>query len=103
MSPQGGAVPIIPIRDGSEVSAMPKKLSMPPGVLPSTPVLITYHVFLVVNKPPVAASTKISFFKGIRSVSVVNIIAAIPGVVGWVNIGMAWKLNIVCSKIMLVV
>ena len=46
LRPQGEEVPKIPIRDWEEFSTMRLALQMSPGVLPSTPVLLTCHGFM---------------------------------------------------------
>ena len=92
LRPQGGSVPIIPIRTGEEISTMPMELPILPGVLPLTPVILTCRGFLDVHAPLNVASAKISFVSSVRSVYGINLIAAIywsvPGFVGGGNTGM---------------
>ena len=69
LRPQGGSVvPIIPIRSGEEFSLIPQSWPMFPGVVLSTPILLTCHSVLLVHMFPDVASAKISFTAGIRSV-----------------------------------
>ena len=51
---------------------------MYPGVLLSSPVLLTYHGVILIQAPPDVVSAKTSFVKGINSVCGSNIIGAIP-------------------------
>ena len=103
LRPQGGAVPIIPIRSGEELSTMTTILSMPHGVLPLTPVLLTCHGVLDVHAPPYAASANISSLAGVRSVGGVNLIVPIPGFVYESKTGTIQQLNHFCSQITLLV
>ena len=66
------------------------ELSIPPGVLPLMPVLITLHRVLDVHTPLDAASTTIFFISGIRSVFGVNLITAIPWFIDGGKAGMVW-------------
>ena len=88
LRPQGGAVTIIPIRYGEDFKKMLITLSMPPGVLPSTPLLLTCRGVLDIHVPPDTASATLYFISGIRSVCGINLIAAIPGFVGRGKTGM---------------
>ena len=99
MRPQGGAVPIIPINSGEGVSTMSIALSIPPGVLLLNPVLLTHRVVMDIQAPPETTSANIYFVPGVRSVSGVNIIYAIPRFVGGGKKDMVRKLNNFCSKI----
>ena len=103
LRPQVGEVPIIPIRYEEDVSTMPIALSMLPGVLLSTPVLLTFCGVLNVHAPPDAVSTNISFVTGVRSIYGVNLIAEFPWFVGRGKAGMVQKLNNLCSRISLLV
>ena len=98
LKPQGGAVPIIPIRSRQEFSTMPIELPMLPGVLPLTPVLLTLCGVLDVHASPGAVSVEIYFVTGIGSVGEINLITAIPGLVGRGKTGMVLQLNNSCSK-----
>ena len=83
LSPQGGEVQTIPIRTREDGSAMLTALQMSPGVLPSTPVLLTCRGLLLIHAPYNAASTTNSFFAGIKSVCGTNIINAISWSIPW--------------------
>ena len=93
LRPQGGAVPIIPIRSWEDVSTMPIELSMPPGVILLIPVLLTCRGVLDIHAPPEIVSAKVLFITGVRSANGVNLITKIPGFVGGENTGMVRQLN----------
>ena len=78
LRPQGGKVTIIIIRSGKDISIMLIELSILPGVLPLTPVLITCHILLGFHVLP----TAIYFVTGVRSICGVNLISSIPRFVG---------------------
>ena len=103
LRPKGGALPIIPIRAGEDVSTIPIELSIPPGVLPLTPLLLTCRGVLDLHAPPDTACTNISFVTSVRSVGGVNLITAIPGFVGGGETGMVRQLNNFCSKFLFLV
>ena len=67
---------------------------MLPGVLPSTPDVLTWLGVLNIHAPTDAASAKKIFVAGIRSVCGVNLVTTIPllipGLVGRGKIGMVW-------------
>ena len=92
LSPQDGAVPIITIRSGEDVSKMTIALPMSPEVLPSMAVLLTYQGVLDTHTPPNTASAMISFVTGIRIMGGVNLISTIPwstsGLIGGDKTGM---------------
>ena len=103
LRPHGGAVPMIPIRAGEDVSTIPMVLLILHGVLPLTHVLLTCRRVMWIHAPPDVASATTYFVKGIRSVCGVNLIAAIPGFICRVKTGMVWQLNNSCSQILLLV
>ena len=101
--PQVGAVPIIPIISGEDISAVIIELSMPPGVLPPTLVLLTCQGFMDVHTLSNAASAMIYFVAGVKSVCGVNLISAIPGFFDGGKTGMVRELNNFCSRFPLLV
>ena len=69
LRPQGGAVaPMIPIRSGWEFLFIPQALTMFPGVVPPTPVLLACHDIQLVRVLPYVASAKIFFAAGVISI-----------------------------------
>ena len=88
MRPQGGVVPIIPIRSGEDISTMPIEFLFLPGVLPYTPVILPRRRALDAHTPLNAAFAMIFFVTGVRNVYGINLIAAIPWFVGRGKTGM---------------
>ena len=76
---------------------------MLPGVLPSTPDVLTWLGVLNIHAPTDAASTKINSVTGVMGVGGVYIISSIPGFIVGGKIGMIRKLNNFGSKIMFLV
>ena len=105
--PQGGEVVTITIRtvEGS-FSTLPA-LQIPPRVLPSTPVWLTYLGLLLTHALPNDASVTTSFVAGVKSVCGANTISAILcSILGFIfgtTTGMIQFLNNSCSKIILLV
>ena len=79
LRPQCGTVPTIPIGYGYYVSTIPIALSIPYGLIPSTPVILTFRGVLDIHAPSDAVFVNISFVAGVRSIGCVNMISAIPG------------------------
>ena len=75
LTPQGGEVATIPMRNGKGGSTNLSSLRLPPGVLPSTPVLVTCRRVMLIHPPHDTTSTMISFFSGSKSVCGANNLA----------------------------
>ena len=85
LRPQGGLVPIIPIRTGEDVSTIPIALPMLHGLLMLMPGLLTCCGVLWIHTLPDAVSTKIPLVAGVKCFCGVNLIViilwSIPGFV----------------------
>ena len=78
LMPQVGEVPTAPIRTGEGGSMTLTALQMLPGVVPSTPILITCSGVLLIYAPSDDVSVTTSFVAVIKSVCSNKIIVATP-------------------------
>ena len=78
LSPQDGEVPKVPIRTSEEGSSTLTSLWMSPGVLPSTPILLTYPGLLLIHVLPDTISATTFFVAVGKSVCGSNIMGTIP-------------------------
>ena len=75
LRPHGEEVaPMIPIRAREEVSLIPHEWPMFPGMVPMTPLLLTYRGVLLVHVLPDVVCAKILFTAGVINVYVTSII-----------------------------
>ena len=91
-SPQGREVPKIPIRTGEDILMTLTELLMLPGVLPPTPVLLTFRIFMLIHATTDAAFATTSFISGVNSICNTNtihtILWSVPGFIGGGKTGM---------------